>query len=485
MRNIWLIVCLIATQAIAQFNFSDLPFMAGASFPPQPSDLKVWYRAEDYSAQADGFAVTNINDRSGHGNHATNVIAKAPLLTNGVLNGKAAFLFPGALTDRFGIITNAFGTNLVAAELFAVMRSGKSPADVAGSAPWRLQAAGGLGNSAHPYSDTAIYESCASYQQLAFVPIPHSQVASNWHIYHVVTQTNEMQMRYNGELIGGMDVVTPGMTNSPWFGKSSTDAYYGEIAEFMIYTKALTIAGRESVHAYLTREYGLDHTNAYLRFPPKSFSGLEAWWKADSLSLNDGDLISTWTDSSGSGRDVTNGAASVTPPVYKTNIFGGYPAVRFAGHLTNFLAMSSAPLTNYATFTAIVVARYTNDNATVLANGAGSSQLRVRSSAINRNLTFNGSSATSATYPRPIGDLRVDVFGRAGGNVYKHFQNMTNGAPGASTISGNIVLSQIGGINGALLGGDVAEIIIYTNSLAFDELTKLYYTYLKPKYALP
>lgn len=63
---------------------------------------------------------------------------------------------------------------------------------------------------------------------------------------------------------------------------------------------------------------------------PNTVSGLIWWFKADALSLNNNDPVSSWTDSSG----VTAGAAQSDAnkkPVYKTNQVNGKPAVVFDG----------------------------------------------------------------------------------------------------------------------------------------------------------
>lgn len=49
----------------------------------------------------------------------------------------------------------------------------------------------------------------------------------------------------------------------------------------------------------------------------------------DIVGLSDGDPVTTWTDGSASGNDVTQ-ATSGRRPVYKTNIIGSNPVVRFA-----------------------------------------------------------------------------------------------------------------------------------------------------------
>ena len=50
----------------------------------------------------------------------------------------------------------------------------------------------------------------------------------------------------------------------------------------------------------------------------------------DITGLTDGDSVTTWTDSSAAGNDVTQATAS-RRPVYKTNIIGSNPVVRFSG----------------------------------------------------------------------------------------------------------------------------------------------------------
>lgn len=63
---------------------------------------------------------------------------------------------------------------------------------------------------------------------------------------------------------------------------------------------------------------------------PISTVGLNLWLKADSLSLSDSDAVTTWTDSSGQGNNVSQSNATYRP-LYKTNIFNNKPALLFDG----------------------------------------------------------------------------------------------------------------------------------------------------------
>jgi hypothetical protein len=78
-------------------------------------------------------------------------------------------------------------------------------------------------------------------------------------------------------------------------------------------------------------------------------------WKFLSTSivgLNDGDLVATWPDSSGFGRDATQ-ATEANRPTFKTGIFNGKPAVRWGQNssqrlVTGLIAAQSQPSVTFA-----------------------------------------------------------------------------------------------------------------------------------------
>ena len=66
-------------------------------------------------------------------------------------------------------------------------------------------------------------------------------------------------------------------------------------------------------------------------FLPSDLSGLIIWVRADSITGKvDGNTITTWSDESGQGTDVTQ-ATAAKKPVYKTDIINGLPVIRFDG----------------------------------------------------------------------------------------------------------------------------------------------------------
>lgn len=81
-------------------------------------------------------------------------------------------------------------------------------------------------------------------------------------------------------------------------------------------------------------------------FDPLSITGCKLWLKANSLSLNDGDPVTTWADQSGNGNDANQGTAG-NKPLYKVNIINGLPAVLFDGSddFMEILSITGQPCT--------------------------------------------------------------------------------------------------------------------------------------------
>lgn len=91
----------------------------------------------------------------------------------------------------------------------------------------------------------------------------------------------------------------------------------------------------------------------YTGVQPDSISGLKLWLKADAITgSNDGDSVTTWTDSSGNTNNATQSTAA-NKPTYKTNIINGNPVVRFDGVDDNLITTSTlySNITSAATLT--------------------------------------------------------------------------------------------------------------------------------------
>lgn len=66
-------------------------------------------------------------------------------------------------------------------------------------------------------------------------------------------------------------------------------------------------------------------------FTPADVPGLFQWFAADDIvGLNDGDPVTTWTKSGGTGGNATQSSAGAKPS-YQTNVVNSLPAVEFDG----------------------------------------------------------------------------------------------------------------------------------------------------------
>lgn len=83
---------------------------------------------------------------------------------------------------------------------------------------------------------------------------------------------------------------------------------------------------------------GVGAPSVVAAFAPTDLAGLVLWLKADSLALNDGDAVASWTDSSGNGNTASQGTAA-NKPTYKAAIINGKPVVRFDGS-SDFLTVT-------------------------------------------------------------------------------------------------------------------------------------------------
>lgn len=89
-------------------------------------------------------------------------------------------------------------------------------------------------------------------------------------------------------------------------------------------------------------------------FTPTDLSSLQAWYKADSISQSDNTDVTTWSDSSGNGYDLTG--YGTTKPKFRTSVQNSLPVIRFnaSGYLSRN-AWSGFPSNNSAKAVAAVI----------------------------------------------------------------------------------------------------------------------------------
>ena len=183
---------------------------------------------------------------------------------------------------------------------------------------------------------------------------------------------------------------------------------------------------------------------------PDQLSGMQLWLKADAITgLNDGDLVSSWNDSSGNNNNATQ-ANNTLEPIYKTGVINGYPTVRFDG--SNDKLAVSGTITHG---TILTVGKHAGSNQVFAEVGGGT---------ISSHRGLYGTACpTYCTYEQYYSNsLSIS---NGGGGPLNSFSILTGQSPTTPLISTSFALGQ-GTPSYAYLAGDVAEMLIYDSSLS-------------------
>lgn len=214
---------------------------------------------------------------------------------------------------------------------------------------------------------------------------------------------------------------------------------------------------------------------------PNDISGLLLWLKPEALYLNNDDPVSTWPDLSGNYNDAT--ASGSLRPLYKTNIIGGQPVVRFDGS-DDVLNLNSAISTAR---TVIIVQKPETPNANWIpllghstlydfhgeqttTNGYFSS-LYTNSNVLNGSIFEDGVNKAAAYVLFGPDYLQKDF------SNFRVIEVQTTGNTSFDNISNDR------GLAGRYFKGDIAEIIVYDNVIDTNERLGLE-AYLSVKYGL-
>jgi hypothetical protein len=277
-------------------------------------------------------------------------------------------------------------------------------------------------------------------------------------------------------------------------------------ARFSTTGKSVTVGGIEQIsettfNSYeqtlnyvVTAEDNTTKTYQVTLTAPRIYGGssLRLWLKADSLSLNDGDLVAAWNDVSG----FNNNLNQVTPterPVFKKNQIGTLASVQFRQATTQRLSLSGATglyVTNSASFFIVFKVLGTNVVGTTVLNLHGSNgrefalQHPTAEFLVCRNgiacapsssaqIAFNSYLALGSFQDANVtaseywnGDFKGSI-PAAGGN----FNYSAGASPGSGYLS-----------NGNL-DADIAEVLFFNTLLNQNERDKIF-CYLRSKYNL-
>ena len=223
-------------------NFSNeataLVPLTGTNVPM--SGMRLWLKA-DYATNP----VMDWLDQSGRSNDAfQNIDSMQPTLTSDVLNGLPVVHFAGG---QYFTLPNVMSA-AAAGESYMVVKTGINAGN------HRMMSFGGTNlGTAYPWADNKVYDDFGSSTQWT-VGLP-SLPLDEYRIYNVTAQSGSWVARFD-DIEQHRETSNLVMFRSdPLLGKSSSETFAGDIAEFMIYDHALSSSERGQVTLYLAAKY--------------------------------------------------------------------------------------------------------------------------------------------------------------------------------------------------------------------------------------
>jgi len=233
-------------------------------------------------------------------------------------------------------------------------------------------------------------------------------------------------------------------------------------------------------------------------------NNLVLWLKADTLSLSEGQAVSAWADSSGSGNHTSQGTLS-NQPVFHASLFNGLPGVTFDG-TSDWLGLTRVSLPGGLSYMAVFRTTSTDstrgydlnapltligDHTGNIQNGFGVGAGRGEyNNFTGANHRLTGATVVNDGLPQV---LALTHGSNAPGPIHMYVKGVLDGSTNSAYSSTFIGFDRIGGgvsITPCCVGtedlfqGDVAEVLIYSTVLSASERQDAH-EYLVAKYALP
>jgi len=278
---------------------------------------------------------------------------------------------------------------------------------------------------------------------------------------------------------------TPNITTSSFFSRC-------DIAEVMLYNRAITNTERQQIEAYLANKYAISLPNINNMFLP------QLWLKADTGVTFSGSNVTAWADQSGNDNNAV--ANTGQQPTFVSSFLNGKPAIQFNGQ-QQIMQIANANTLDFFKMSSFIVLKYlgqgTGNNVVYIKNanvGAPANQAMYGLVATNGgNVSFSQNVGLWSDYRTGINiqdsipKILSMTYNGTTQNVYSN-GNFSNNF----LIGGNIETStgvfQIGGYNQSFNAaeyfyGQIAEIIMYNRAVTSTERQQIE-AYLNTKYAI-
>ena len=235
------------TAASSVANITITPLFAG-------SDLRLWLKGDTLAGLANEAPVGLWPDSSGWANNAYQYdTSHQPLYVTNILKGCPVVRFNGATSS---LILPNFMSDATSGEAFVVLKATHIPGSLwsFGSCWWNAEA--GVAPPLYPDVDGSLTEDFGS-ANMHYLGIP-VQPLNQYHVYEVSSQTNNWAAWINGELLYQTFNNTVGFSasSSLSFGQNFF-VFGGDVAEVVVFNRALTADERTTVNGYLNAKYGL------------------------------------------------------------------------------------------------------------------------------------------------------------------------------------------------------------------------------------
>jgi hypothetical protein len=235
--------------------------LTSAAIPPKIanptaiSGLAIWLDADDPATMTlSGSSVQVWRDKSGANNHATADVGMEPTVHFDAINSRDVVKFVAASTQFFRLPDAGFST-APALEAFVMIRVEVDPPVVAANIGiWCIQTI--TNNSNYPATTGIIWDGFGSTTRRTTVN--PTEDLTQWNVYSAGSAPNNWNNWLNHRLLyhDGVNVVGVNPALGLTLGKSSTTYYTdGEMAEFVIYNRALTPVEHAQVVDYLLTKW--------------------------------------------------------------------------------------------------------------------------------------------------------------------------------------------------------------------------------------
>ncbi|MFO7922972.1 MAG: hypothetical protein R6U58_04700, partial [Bacteroidales bacterium] len=251
----------------------------------------------------------------------------------------------------------------------------------------------------------------------------------------------------------------------------------GDIAEIIIYDRALNFSEQADVEYYLSGKYGISMSDAPVT------DGLVLHLDAGALEFDNNDPVDRWDDLSGFNNYASQ-ATGVNQPTFNTGILNGNPAVSFDG--TNDYLETDAFSSALSQPNTVFVVWKTNSTGTqVVVDGIDNNHRHgiYQGTQGGDNVAFFAGSVQSYSRTTPIDPIITSaIFNGTGSEIWENGESKATGDIGEHSLTGVTVGVRQGNSN-YFLDGDVAEILVYDRALTENERVQVE-LYLDGKYQL-